>query len=197
MSCGVGCRCGLDPTLLWLWLRLMASSPIRTPSLGTSIYHGCSLKKKEKRKIRFLKKVLKVRLSSPLCHRKYEWKSLLSCQNKHLKVGELKVFSHSWLALQWLRPFPSSPCHLGIFCEAQPRLVSFTMSAVLPAEHLSLSPSIVWLDGFFPPLFYSALRPNDSCWATFSLSYFIYILVSSLLHYIEWVIHVGWPWGPA
>ena len=21
MSCGAGCRCGLDPTLLWLWCR--------------------------------------------------------------------------------------------------------------------------------------------------------------------------------
>ena len=29
MSCGVGHRCGLDPTLLWLWCRLAAVAPVR------------------------------------------------------------------------------------------------------------------------------------------------------------------------
>ena len=28
MSCGVGCRLGLDPTLLWLWRRLAATALI-------------------------------------------------------------------------------------------------------------------------------------------------------------------------
>ena len=29
VSCGVGRRCGLDPALLWLWCRLVATTPIR------------------------------------------------------------------------------------------------------------------------------------------------------------------------
>jgi len=29
VSCGVGCRRGSDPTLLWLWHRLAATAPIR------------------------------------------------------------------------------------------------------------------------------------------------------------------------
>ena len=29
MGCGVGCRHGLDPELLWLWNRLAAIAPIR------------------------------------------------------------------------------------------------------------------------------------------------------------------------
>ena len=29
MGCGVGCRRGLDPTLLWLWRRQVAAAPIR------------------------------------------------------------------------------------------------------------------------------------------------------------------------
>ena len=29
MSCGVGCRRGSDPELLWLWRRLAATAPIR------------------------------------------------------------------------------------------------------------------------------------------------------------------------
>ena len=28
MSCGVGCRCGSDPALLWLWRRLAATALI-------------------------------------------------------------------------------------------------------------------------------------------------------------------------
>ena len=28
MSCGIGCRCGLNPTLLWLWHRPTATAPI-------------------------------------------------------------------------------------------------------------------------------------------------------------------------
>ena len=29
MSCGVGCRHGLDPALLWLWRKLVAAAPIQ------------------------------------------------------------------------------------------------------------------------------------------------------------------------
>ena len=29
VSCGVGCRCGSYPTLLWLWCRPAAAGPIR------------------------------------------------------------------------------------------------------------------------------------------------------------------------
>ena len=30
MSCGVGCRCGLDPTFLWLWCRPVATALIQS-----------------------------------------------------------------------------------------------------------------------------------------------------------------------
>jgi len=29
VSCGVGCRCGSDPALLWLWHRPVAMAPIQ------------------------------------------------------------------------------------------------------------------------------------------------------------------------
>ena len=29
VSCGVGCRLGSDPALLWLWRKLVATAPIR------------------------------------------------------------------------------------------------------------------------------------------------------------------------
>ena len=37
MSCGVGCRCGLDHALLWLWCRPVATALIR-PLAGESPY---------------------------------------------------------------------------------------------------------------------------------------------------------------
>ena len=33
MSCGVGCRCGSDSTLLWLWCRLVATALIQPLAL--------------------------------------------------------------------------------------------------------------------------------------------------------------------
>ena len=47
VSCSIGCRGGSDP--VWLWRRLAAAAPNLTPSLGTSICHGCSPKKTKKK----------------------------------------------------------------------------------------------------------------------------------------------------
>ena len=45
MSRGVGCRCGSDPVLLWLWSTQAGSNWI--PSLGTSICLRCGPKKQK------------------------------------------------------------------------------------------------------------------------------------------------------
>ena len=45
MSCGVGCRHGSDPPLLWLWCRPATTAPTSTPSLGISICPRCGPKK--------------------------------------------------------------------------------------------------------------------------------------------------------
>ena len=51
MSCGIGCRHGLDPTLLWLWCRLGASAPIQPLSWEIPYATGEALKgQKEKKK---------------------------------------------------------------------------------------------------------------------------------------------------
>ena len=44
----VGCRCGSDPKLLWLWCRPSAIADL-TPSLGTSLCCKCGPKKKKKK----------------------------------------------------------------------------------------------------------------------------------------------------
>ena len=58
MSCDVGHRCGLDPRLLWLWHRPVATAPIRPPSLGTSICHSCLEKTKKDQKKKKKNKIL-------------------------------------------------------------------------------------------------------------------------------------------
>ena len=46
MSCGVGCRCGSDPALLWLWCRLVSTAPMRPLSWEPPYASGAALKKK-------------------------------------------------------------------------------------------------------------------------------------------------------
>ena len=50
MSCGVGRRCGLDPTLLWLWYRPAAVASIRPLAWELPYVTGAALKSKKKKK---------------------------------------------------------------------------------------------------------------------------------------------------
>ena len=54
MSCGVGCRCNLDPLLLWLWCRLAAAALIGPIAWEIPYASGAALKSKIKREIRFV-----------------------------------------------------------------------------------------------------------------------------------------------
>jgi len=45
VSCGVGCRCGSDPTLLWLWHRQAATAPIRPLTWEPPYATGMGLEK--------------------------------------------------------------------------------------------------------------------------------------------------------
>ena len=50
MNCGVGHRCGLDPTLLWLWYRTAAITPIPPLDWELPYATGVALKKKKREK---------------------------------------------------------------------------------------------------------------------------------------------------
>ena len=50
MSCGVGCRCGLDLPLLWLWRRPAATTLIRPLAWEPPYSAGASLEKDQKKK---------------------------------------------------------------------------------------------------------------------------------------------------
>ena len=54
MSCGVGCRYGSDPVLLWLWLRLVAAAPIRPLAWEHPYAAGVALKRLKTKKITVL-----------------------------------------------------------------------------------------------------------------------------------------------
>ena len=50
MSCGVGCRCGSDPKLLWLWRRPAAVALIRPLAWEPPYASGAALEDTKKRK---------------------------------------------------------------------------------------------------------------------------------------------------
>ena len=50
MSCDVGCKCGSDPMLLWLWCRPATRAPIRTLAWEIPYAMGMALKRKKKKK---------------------------------------------------------------------------------------------------------------------------------------------------
>ena len=58
MSWGVGCRCGSDFVLLWLWFRPAATAPVRLPAwvppyaMGVALEKYKKTKKKERKKKR-------------------------------------------------------------------------------------------------------------------------------------------------
>ena len=52
MSCGVGCRHGSDPALLWLWCRPSATAPIRPLAWEPQHATGAALEKAKKKKKR-------------------------------------------------------------------------------------------------------------------------------------------------
>ena len=56
MSCGVGCRRGLDPALLWLCCRLEAVALIGALAWEPPYAMGAALKIEEKKKINVFKK---------------------------------------------------------------------------------------------------------------------------------------------
>ena len=50
MSCGVGCRRGSDPALLWLWCRLVAADPIPPLAWEPPYAMGAALAKTKRQK---------------------------------------------------------------------------------------------------------------------------------------------------
>ena len=50
MRCGVGRRCGSDPTLLWLWRKPVATAPIRPLAWERPYAAGAALEKAKRQK---------------------------------------------------------------------------------------------------------------------------------------------------
>ena len=50
VSCGVGCRRGSDPVLLWLWRRLVATALIRPLAWEPPYAVGAALEKTKRQK---------------------------------------------------------------------------------------------------------------------------------------------------
>ena len=55
MSCGVGCRPGSDPMLLWLWCTPVATAPIRPLAWEPPYAEGAALEKAKRQKNKKIK----------------------------------------------------------------------------------------------------------------------------------------------
>jgi len=92
MSCGVGCRCGSDPALLWLWRRLVAMAPIQPLAWETSTCRRGSPRNSKKKKKTITKPH---KLPQTGWSKITEMSSLTVLETKSLKSRWLQVVS-SW-----------------------------------------------------------------------------------------------------
>ena len=103
-SCGVGCRCSLDPVLLWLWRRPVATAPIG-PLAWEPPYASGAAQENGKKTKRQKKK-------------KFAWKdtgfgaSLVTASISHAKFPLLplliRVFQGAPAVAQWKRTWPAA-----------------------------------------------------------------------------------------
>ena len=66
MSCGVVCRRGSDPALLWLWCRLASTAPFRPLAWDPPYATGAALEKAKKDKKKKKEKRQKKSMSKSL-----------------------------------------------------------------------------------------------------------------------------------
>ena len=85
MSCGVGCRHGSDPVLLWLWRRPAATSPIRRLAWEPPYVAGSGPRKGKKTK---KKKNLKIETCSLRRKWLYSLSTILMNMCNHKPKGE-------------------------------------------------------------------------------------------------------------
>ena len=101
MSCGVGCRRGSDPALLWLWRRPVATAPIQLLAWEPPYATGAALEKTKKKK----KKKNGRKMVLPVCRRfvcgwrkrdtggkRDECKMILNVKLREEKKKKKKVF---------------------------------------------------------------------------------------------------------
>ena len=72
MSCGVGCRCSLDPALLWLWRRPMATTLIGPVAWEPPYATGEPLEKAKRQKKKEKEKEKRKRKEKRKERRKYK-----------------------------------------------------------------------------------------------------------------------------
>ena len=67
VGCGVGHRCGLDPTLLWLWCRPAAVALIWPPAWEPPCALGAALKKDKRQKTKKKNQTITFRMAKQRC----------------------------------------------------------------------------------------------------------------------------------
>ena len=95
MSCGVGCRRGSDPALLWLWRRPVATAPIRPLAWEPPYAAGAALEKAKRQKTEALKEY-----NNPMSDEEYleKYQNAYGISSEEEKIEVLKNY-HSLLKM--------------------------------------------------------------------------------------------------
>ena len=101
MSCGVGHRCGSDPTLLWQWCRPVATALVGPLAREPPYAAGAALKKKkrkEKKKFLLASFILQTLLGIKFCHfiafRKKQNPLICNSKSLHFDLCFSLIFHH-------------------------------------------------------------------------------------------------------
>ena len=102
MSCGVGCRRGSDPMLLWLWRRPVDTAPIGPLAWEPPNAAGAALEMAKKKKKKKDGKIMWKPNSFAIS--RYLWENFMRKMLETLKFGtEICI----WIGFSNASPFPS------------------------------------------------------------------------------------------
>ena len=138
MSCGVGCRQGSDPTLLWLWCRPAVTAPIRPLAWEPPCAAGVALEKDKKTKKKDLLYNSRTTVFSDL-HHPDRWIVFKKEQQGVRLFSPASIYT----LFPWLLPksdFHSLPLPCLSPAPAHKALVSSSVSRVERLRHAILAP---------------------------------------------------------
>ena len=104
MSCGVGRRCGSDPTLRWLWHKPAATAPIQLLSWEHPYAMGVALKSQKKKKNK-TKKQSQVFISIIFDTKSPFWNLIKKPIKSELALTTTNKISFPWFFYKVLYPF--------------------------------------------------------------------------------------------
>ena len=95
MSCGIGCRHGWDPEMLWLWQRPAATAPTGPLAWEPPYALDVALEKKKKKKRRFIHTVWES-VQDVLLRKQSKLQNNMNNKFIIIKIIMMTIFAEAW-----------------------------------------------------------------------------------------------------